>query len=215
MFEVRESRLEMDNNFYSNIGKLGGKATRENALKRYYENPSYCKYCGQIINVRENEIPSHAKGRNFCDRKCFSEYQKKHMKNNSNRKIYYNTCLFCGKEVSGNKKFCNHLHQNQYEYESYIKRWKSGNENGMKGKTQVSAYIIRYLREKYNNSCSVCGWNMINPYTGNVPLECHHKDGNHKNNREENLSLLCPNCHSLTSTYKGANIGYGRESRIK
>lgn len=33
------------------------------------------------------------------------------------------------------------------------------------------------------------------------------------NNKEENLLLLCPNCHSLTSTYKGANKGNGRPGR--
>ena len=27
------------------------------------------------------------------------------------------------------------------------------------------------------------------------------------------FSLLCPNCHSLTSTYKGANKGNGRVGR--
>ena len=37
-----------------------------------------------------------------------------------------------------------------------------------------------------------------------------HIDGNSKNNKEENLTLLCPNCHSLTKTYKGANRGNGR-----
>lgn len=26
----------------------------------------------------------------------------------------------------------------------------------------------------------------------------------------DNLRLICPNCHSLTSTYRGANRGQGR-----
>ena len=29
-------------------------------------------------------------------------------------------------------------------------------------------------------------------------------------NKEENLTLLCPNCHSLTPTYRGANKGNGK-----
>ena len=33
------------------------------------------------------------------------------------------------------------------------------------------------------------------------------------NNKEENLTLLCPNCHSLTPTAKGANKGNGRYYR--
>jgi len=34
-----------------------------------------------------------------------------------------------------------------------------------------------------------------------------HIDGNTENNVKENLRLLCCNCHALTSTYKGKNIG--------
>jgi len=29
----------------------------------------------------------------------------------------------------------------------------------------------------------------------------HHKDGNRSNNKEDNLELLCPNCHSLTDNF--------------
>ncbi len=38
-----------------------------------------------------------------------------------------------------------------------------------------------------------------------IPLELEHIDGNHLNNLLSNLTLLCPNCHSLTSTYRGRN----------
>jgi 5-methylcytosine-specific restriction endonuclease McrA len=38
-----------------------------------------------------------------------------------------------------------------------------------------------------------------------VPLELDHIDGNHENNCLENLRLLCPNCHSMTSTFRGKN----------
>ena len=38
----------------------------------------------------------------------------------------------------------------------------------------------------------------INPYTRTIPLEIHHKDGNYLHSVEDNLMLLCPNCHSLT-----------------
>ena len=39
--------------------------------------------------------------------------------------------------------------------------------------------------------------------------------GNFENNSETNLTLLCPNCHSLTPTYKGANKGNGRKDLKK
>lgn len=38
-----------------------------------------------------------------------------------------------------------------------------------------------------------------------IPLEVHHINGNHNDNRLENLQILCPNCHALTDNYKGKN----------
>jgi hypothetical protein len=38
-----------------------------------------------------------------------------------------------------------------------------------------------------------------------IKLEIHHVDGDRTNNREENLQLLCPNCHSYTDTWRGRN----------
>lgn len=35
-----------------------------------------------------------------------------------------------------------------------------------------------------------------------IILELHHIDGNRANNEELNLQLLCPNCHSLTKTWR-------------
>lgn len=78
--------------------------------------------------------------------------------------------------------------------------------------------IIKPYKEifnKYSNKCARCGWGEKNKYTNNIPLEIEHIDGDYKNNKEENLILLCPNCHSLTSTYKGANLHNGRKTRKK
>lgn len=117
------------------------------------------------------------------------------------------TCLNCGETINPRNKFCNNYCQNEYQYTQYIKRWKNGLETGLKGKYSISNYIVRYLFEKYNGQCSRCGWHEENPYTHKVPLEIEHIDGNYKNNNESNLDLICPNCHSLTATYKGANRG--------
>jgi hypothetical protein len=38
-----------------------------------------------------------------------------------------------------------------------------------------------------------------------IPIELHHKDGNHLNNKLSNLELLCPNCHALTDNYRAKN----------
>jgi DNA-binding CsgD family transcriptional regulator len=36
-------------------------------------------------------------------------------------------------------------------------------------------------------------------------LQIDHQNGDHADNRKENLRELCPNCHSQTDTYCGKN----------
>ena len=123
-------------------------------------------------------------------------------------------CLNCGKELKkGQTKYCCNYCQTNYQHREWIIRWKEGKETGLKGKYQISNHIRRYLLEKYDNKCARCGWGEINPFTNTSPLEIDHIDGNYLNNKEDNLILLCPNCHSLTATYKGANKGNGRKDR--
>ncbi len=50
--------------------------------------------------------------------------------------------------------------------------------------------------------CEECGWAKLTNY-GYLPLELDHINGDHHDNRLENLRILCPNCHSLKSTYRG------------
>lgn len=95
-------------------------------------------------------------------------------------------------------------------YVEYIEKWKQNLVDGMRGKTAISAHIRRYLFQKYDNKCARCNWSIVHPITGNVPLEVEHLDGDHTNNIESNLELICPNCHSLTSTYRALNMGNGR-----
>ncbi len=122
-------------------------------------------------------------------------------------------CLNCNKElVKGQTKYCSSNCQQEYQSKQKIIEWKNGTFNGMSGKYGLSKVIRKYMLEKANYSCQLCGWNKINPITGKSPLEIHHIDGDYTNNAEENLQVLCPNCHSLTPTYKSLNKD-GREDR--
>jgi hypothetical protein len=68
--------------------------------------------------------------------------------------------------------------------------------------------------ERFGEKCTRCGWGERHPLTGKVPVEVEHIDGNWRNNAPSNLTLLCPNCHSLTSTYRALNRGRGRPMRL-
>lgn len=71
---------------------------------------------------------------------------------------------------------------------------------------QSNKLRIRILKEGvFSYKCQKCGlteWNGVP-----IPLELEHKDGNSSNHKLDNLELLCPNCHALTDTYRGKNIG--------
>ena len=109
-------------------------------------------------------------------------------------------------------KYCSNSCQKEYEYKQYIQAWKLKQRDGGRGKytRNLSAHISKYIHLKYGDRCSLCKWRECNPVTGKSPLEIDHIDGDSKNNTEDNLILLCPNCHSLTSTYKNLNKGHGR-----
>lgn len=60
----------------------------------------------------------------------------------------------------------------------------------------------RVLHEQ-QGKCNCCGlseWRGIP-----ISLEVDHKDGFRTNNARENLEALCPNCHSITDTWRGRN----------
>ena len=60
-----------------------------------------------------------------------------------------------------------------------------------------------------SNKCMECG---ATEWRGHkLILDLHHADGDSNNNELSNLKLLCPNCHSITNTFRGRSINSGKK----
>lgn len=176
-----------------------------------------CEKCGKLFpfNIVIDGKLRNLGSRKYClDCTPFKTHNTKNLIDTSTNIIL---CKFCGKPVKRKPNiYCSNICQSNYIYKIWIEEWLLGKHDGVVGVAgSTSKYIYRYLRETRGNKCEECGWDKVNIYTGNIPVELEHIDGNYKNNTPSNLKLLCPNCHSLTSTFRALNMGNGREGRRK
>lgn len=183
------------------------------ARESYSRNPKHCPECGDALPYEKR-----TKVYKFCSSSCAATYSNKRRKSPKRSLV----CLQCGSGLVGKagNKFCSRICQEAYnsilaqiEYEEFIQRWLCGNESGAIADGSTNRKIRRWFMEKHDGKCSECGWSRVNPTTGTIPLALDHIDGDSKNNKPDNLRLLCPNCHSLTPTYGSLNNGRGRLDR--
>lgn len=161
-------------------------------FKPYVKNCVGCCIEFTISNPREKE-------KIFCSHSCSAK------QSNKNRKIT-KYCVMCDNPLKKSSKFCsrkcNTTHKKQIKDQEVI----DGKSTANRAK--------KFLIEKYGNIClsPQCAWDFDKI---SINIEIEHIDGNSENNNLDNLTLLCPNCHSLTPTYKAKNKGNGRAKRME
>jgi len=196
---IEEIANNMNRDFRSVQIKLQKLGFKQNKLIRC--ETIVCLECGKhfIGRVRDD--------RKFCSQSCGAKFNnRKYPKRTNVNKLKH--CLNCdGSLNSHQNKFCSHSCGIDYKRKEIIKRIENGDTT-----LYYNQYKI-YLINKFGNKCMKCGWNEVNPVTGLVPIQLEHKDGNSENHELINLELLCPNCHSLTSTFGALNKGNGRTKR--
>lgn len=168
-----------------------------------------CEECGKEISLTGKE-----KVKRFCDRKCSAAFN-----NRKRAGTRYSDCLNCSAKIAGRgRKYCSTSCAAEHRRKALIDSWISGEWDGS-STSGLSTAVRRHLIAQANYRCQSpdCdipgGWSRVNPVTGKVPLEVDHIDGNCYNNSPDNLIVLCPNCHSLTPTFRALNKNSGRTYR--
>jgi len=67
-----------------------------------------------------------------------------------------------------------------------------------------SAYLKPHLIKDRGHICENC--KLSEWCEQMIKLEIHHIDGDRTHNNPSNLQLLCPNCHSLTKSWRKPNF---------
>jgi hypothetical protein len=143
-------------------------------VERYKRNPNtVCVVCKKAIYRRPGEIKKN-NYKVFCSMACYGIHSRKEK-----------PCIVCKKMIlaSLNKKTCSRTCSNKHRAGI---RYKIGSP---KDKVKTLRILKLRLMEKRGRNCERCNYNKYRI------LQVHHKNKNNKDNRIENLEIICPNCH--------------------
>ena len=186
--------------YMRDLGKLGQPKAIESAhvkrlinISSYNKSPKRCKKCNTPIEYdnRRND---------FCSKSCAASYNNAGVCHNKRK--HPKTCSSCGTQLghsttTGLCRKC--IAVSKFKY-------KVSNNIPITSKT-----VRRYLILTRGYKCEGC--NRTTWIDLPIPLDSHHIDGNYLNNNDDNLKLMCKNCHAQTDNYGSKNKGNGSERR--
>ena len=129
--------------------------------------------------------------------------------NNFNEALFKLKLNISGKSYQNFKKL---LEDNNIDYSNFDQKLTKSKEN--KNLEELLQNNINYSSQRLKKKlisaglkkdiCECCGCSNI--WQGKtLTLQLDHINGDHFDNRLENLRILCPNCHSQTETFSKSN----------
>lgn len=158
-----------------------------------------CLHCKTLFETKKSNP------KKFCSQSCSASHNNTGKIKNKARSVNVSRfCAYCGKEITGSGlKYCSHKCSSDFvakkAMDEYITTWTA---------TPQSDLPKKHIISTKGYTCEICG---ISDWQGKpIVLQLDHIDGNADNNHEDNLRLLCPNCHTQTDTFGAKNRGNGR-----
>lgn len=168
-----------------NPNQIGGRGIytaikqRDDAIKKYLENPKYCKCCNSIILAKDNQKVSHARKKSFCNASCAAIFNNK-IRPKKERLPKELKIRKVKNEVSRSSKG---------DLFRRAKNWQSARscitDNAHSIFFEAGERCCRNC--KYDKHIQVCHIKSVSSF----PDEAIISDINHLSN----LIGLCPNCH--------------------
>ena len=151
----------------------------------------------------------HEKSGIYCCRSCANS--RTFTSETNDKKRVANLAFFA--DLSSDERKARHREAMKlYDFDEHQRKVQAANRKREWSKPyeeKSHSSVRKRLLHERNYTCEACGTG--NEYNGKpLSLELDHKDGNSKNNKLENLRILCPNCHSQTPTHRAKNIKYKR-----
>lgn len=188
---------------------MGKWVYEKDKLKELIETGVPYEHIGRIYNCTGNNIKKVAKKLGLLLPKRRKINESETFNKGKGKK-----CLHCGISVGyRNSNFCSSQCRDEYKQKELVELWKNGEINGHNVDGSIKLFVKRYMLEKHNYKCQKCGFDKKNEYTNLPILQIHHIDGDCFNSKEENLELLCPNCHCLTENFGSRNINSTRRDK--
>lgn len=196
----------------SEAGRRGAAVanTRRKAenMAAYAAAPRRCAAC-------DAALPYDRRASRFCSRSCAVSCNNRGVRRHGRPPGRCELCSapltatrrrFCGLRCAGEARRAG---------AAVVARWLAGKIVGHTGRTlNLRVAVHDHLLRSAGYACTLCGWDRRHPDDGRPLVEIDHIDGDAANTAPSNLRVLCPNCHSMTPTFRRRNVRSARSRNV-